>query len=128
MKKYFLDTNVILRFLLHDSEKYYDKARDYFEKAKNGKIEIIIIPEVFFEIDYVLRGVYSITKKEVCDIILKLLLTPYLNISDRDILITTVRIYQKINIDFFDIYLYYRAISQKGTVLSFDKTPLIPAS
>ena len=120
MKKYFLDTNVVLRILLHDSEKLYNQAKNYFENAKRGKIEIIIIPEVFFEIDYVLRGVYSLSKKEVCDIILKLLLTSYLNIFDRDILITSIKKYQITGIDFFDIYLYYKASDHKGTVISFD--------
>ena len=121
MKKYFLDTNVILRFLLHDSEKYYNQAKNYFEKARDEKIEINIIPEVFFEIDYVLNGVYSLEKKEICSILLKLLLTPYLNISDRDILITSVKKYQKTNIDFFDIFLYYKATEQKASVISFDQ-------
>ena len=121
MKKYFLDTNVVLRILLHDSEKLYNQAKNYFENAKRGKIEIIIIPEVFFEIDYVLRGVYSISKKEVCGIILKLLLTSYLNIFDREILISSIKKYQITGIDFFDIYLYYKAADKKGTVISFDQ-------
>ena len=40
MKKYFLDTNVILRFLFKDNEQYYNQAKSYFEKAKNGEIEL----------------------------------------------------------------------------------------
>lgn len=121
MKKYFIDTNVILRFLLHDDNKYYNQAETFFEKAKNKKVEIIVIPEVLLEMDYVLRGVYSITKEEVVDIILKLVLTPYFKIIDRSIFIQAVKKYQKINIDLFDLYLYYKAQDGKGTVISFDK-------
>src|SRR3989344_4666861 len=121
MKKFFLDTNVILRFLLQDNKKFYLQAKNYFEKAKVGHFELIIIPEVFFEIDYVLRGVYSITKAEVSEIILKLLATPYINIFDRKILIAAVNKYKKANIDFFDLYLYYKAVDEKGSVISFDQ-------
>jgi len=121
MKKFFLDTNVILRFLLKDNEKYYNQARGYFEKAKKGEIEIHLIPEVIFEIDYVLRGVYSLTKNEVVDILSKLIKSPYLKIFDREVLMTTVDKYQSINVDLFDIYLYYHSLSQGAEVLSFDK-------
>jgi len=121
MKKYFLDTNVILRFLLKDNEKYFNQTKNYFEKAKKGEIELNLIPEVLFEIDYVLRGVYSLSKNEVVDILLKLIKTPYLKISGRGMLITTVEKYQSINVDLFDIYLYYFSLSKESSVLSFDK-------
>lgn len=121
MKKYFLDTNVILRFLLKDNEKHYNLARGYFEKAKRGEIELNLVPETLFEIDYVLRGVYSLTKDEVVDILLKLIKTPYLEISNRGVLITTVDTYQSTSVDLFDIYLYYHSLSKDAQVLSFDK-------
>ena len=121
MKKYFLDTNVILRFLLKDNEVYFSQTKNYFEKAKKGEIELNLIPEVLFEIDYVLRGVYSLSKNEVVDILLKLIKTPYLKISSRGMLIATVDKYKSINVDLFDIYLYYFSLSKESSVLSFDK-------
>ncbi len=121
MKKYFLDTNVILRFLLKDNEKYYNQAKSYFEKAKNNEIELNLISEVLFEIDYVLRGVYSLSKNEVIDVLLKLIKSPYLKISNRGLLITTIEKYQLTNVDLFDIYLYYYSLSKEASVLSFDK-------
>lgn len=121
MKKYFLDTNVILRFLLKDNEKYYNQAKNYFEKAKKGEIELNLTPEVLFEIDYVLRGVYSLSKNKVVDILLKLIKSPYLKISGRGMLITIVEKYQSINVDLFDIYLHYFSLSKDSLVLSFDK-------
>lgn len=121
MKKYFIDTNVILRFLLKDNEKYFSQAKNYFEKAKKEEIELNLIPEVLFEIDYVLRGVYSLSKNEVVDILLKLIKTPYLKISSREMLLTTVEKYKSINVDLFDIYLFYFSLSKDSLVFSFDK-------
>lgn len=121
MKKFFVDTNVILRFLLEDNINLFNKAKNCFERAKNKEIDLHIIPEIFFEIDYVLRGVYKLSKKETSDTILKILLIPYLEIIDRNILIQSVKKYQNINIDFFDIYLYLKAQDQKGEIISFDR-------
>jgi len=121
MKKYFIDTNVILRFLLRDNEEYYKKASAHLEDAKKGKIEINLIPEVLFEIDYVLRGVYSLSKQEVVEIYLKLIKSPYLKVSNRSIIINALEKYQTMNIDLFDIYLYYFSVDKKASVLSFDR-------
>lgn len=121
MKKYYIDTNVILRFLLKDNERHYNEAADYFEKAKDGKIEITLIPEVLFEIDYVLRGVYFLSKNEVVDILLKLVKTPYLKIENRNIIISVIEQYQLLSVDLFDVYLYFFAKSRDASVLSFDK-------
>lgn len=121
MKRYYIDTNVILRFLLRDNEEYYKKAAGYFEDAKTGNLELHLISEVIFEIDYVLRGVYSVSKQEIVEICLKLVKSPSLKISDRSVLIQALEVYKILNIDLFDIYLYYYAQSKKSIVLSFDR-------
>ncbi|PIY68906.1 hypothetical protein COY90_03385 [Candidatus Roizmanbacteria bacterium CG_4_10_14_0_8_um_filter_39_9] len=121
MKSYFIDTNVILRFLLRDNEGCYKKAVGYFGDAKAGNIQLHLIPEVIFEIDYVLRGVYSIPKQEIVEICLKLVKSPLLKINDRSVLIQALEMYKTMNIDLFDIYLHYFALNKKSTVLSFDR-------
>lgn len=121
MKKYLIDTNIILRFLLKDNERYYQQAAEYFRKAKNGIVELYLIPEVLFEIDYVLRGVYGLSKKETVDILLKIVKTPYLKINNQTMMIDVVERYQSLNIDLFDIYLSFLAKEENATVLSFDR-------
>ena len=121
MKKYFVDTNIILRYLLNDNKKLFIQAKKYFEQAKKKEIELVIIPEVFFEIDYVLRGVYKTSKHEICRIISKILLTPYLKLDQRNTLSDAVKIYAKTNIDLFDIYLFLTARNQNAKVISFDR-------
>ena len=63
MKKYFLDTNVILRFLLKDNEKYFNLSKNHFEKAKKGEIELNLLPEVLFEIVIMSLGVCILYQK-----------------------------------------------------------------
>lgn len=121
MKKYLLDTNVILRFLLQDNKKYYQIASGYFKKAQQKQIEVEIIPEVILELDYVLRGVYNLSKKEVTNILSKLIKTPYLKIENRELILTVIEEYEKKSVDLFDIYLFYLAKNKRSEVISFDQ-------
>ncbi len=121
MKKYLLDTNVILRFLLQDNKKYYQIALNYFKKAQQKQIEIDIIPEAILELDYVLRGVYNLSKNEVVNILSKLIKTPYINIENRDLMLNIIEEYEKKSVDLFDVYLFYLAKNKKSEVITFDR-------
>ena len=121
MKKYIVDTNIFLRFLLKDNDKFFQTAKQYFTQAKKGKIVLILIPQVLFEIDYVLRGVYSLSQKETANILSNLLKTAALNVNNRIVLIKAVEKYKNLNIDLFDLYLFEKAKQEKAQVLSFDK-------
>jgi len=121
MTKYVVDTNVFLRFLLKDNKKYFNQARKYLTRAKERKITLILLPQVVFEIDYVLKGVYSLSRKESANILSSLVKSPDLEVKERKILIETIEKYKKINIDLVDIYLSAVAKQQKAKILSFDK-------
>lgn len=121
MKKYLADTNVFLRFLLKDNKRLYQQAKKYFLQAKKGKVSLLLLPQVVFEIDYVFRGVYSLSRKESADILSALVKSPDLEVKERKILIESVEKYRKLNIDLSDIYLSEKAKEQKAEILSFDK-------
>lgn len=121
MKKYIVDTNVFLRFLLKDHKKYYQTAKDYFTKAKKGKIKLVLIPEVVLEIDYVLRGVYSLSRKESAEILTKLVKSPDLEVKQREILIEAVENYKRLNADLADFFIFEKAQQENAQVLSFDQ-------
>lgn len=42
MKRYLVDTNVLLRFLLADSEKLSPRAKDFFVRAEHGEWEVVL--------------------------------------------------------------------------------------
>lgn len=65
IKKYAVDTNVILRFLLGDVQEQSIKAKNIFESAKDGFLEVIIPEPVFQEVVFVLTKVYKMPKAEV---------------------------------------------------------------
>lgn len=121
MKKYVVDANVFLRFILRDHEKYYQIAKDYFSRAKEGKIVLILIPEVVLEINYVLRGVYSLSRKESAEYLASFVKSPYLQVQKRDALMEAIEKYKRLNVDLADLFIYETAQSEKAEVLSFDE-------
>ncbi|MGI6776239.1 MAG: PIN domain-containing protein [Patescibacteria group bacterium] len=121
MAKYIVDTNVFLRFLLKDNEEYFKKARRYFLRAKKHQITLILLPVVVLEINYVLKGVYSLSRQESAKILSSLLKSPLLMVKERKTLIKAVDSYEKINIDLADVYLSAAAQEENAKVLSFDK-------
>lgn len=120
MKTYFVDANIFLRFILEDNKKLAKKAKEYFQKAKEEKINLIFTPEIIMEINYVLLKVYSVDKIKVIDYLSTLIKTPYLEIINRKILLNCLDIYQKYSIDFIDALLFSYAKENKSEVLSFD--------
>lgn len=121
MKRYIVDANVFLRFLLKDHKKYYQTAKKYFTQAKEGKLVLILIPEVVLEINYVLRGVYSLSRKKTADILIKLVKSPDLKVQEQKVLVETIEKYRKVNVDLVDLFIYEKAQKAKAEILSFDK-------
>lgn len=121
MKNYVIDTNVFLRFLLQDHKKHYQTAKKYFLQARKGKIKLILIPEIVLELNYVLRGVYSLSRKKTASLLEKVVKSPDLKVQDRNILIEAVGAYEKTNVDLTDLFIYQVAQKENAEVLSFDK-------
>ena len=121
MINYLVDTNIYIRFILKDNRIQYNKACDYFQKAKERKIKLIFLPEIIIEIEYALRKIYQVPKEIIVKSLLNLLKTPYFEIAKREILIEAISYYHKKTIDIVDIILYLTAKKENIQILSFDK-------
>lgn len=121
MKTYLADSNLFLRFLLKDNLKHYNKAKKYISQAKEGKIKIVLIPSVLFEINYVLAKVYSLKREEIANMLSSIVHSPTLEVENRYTLISALKKYKESNIDLVDIYLFDLAKNNNWESLSFDK-------
>ena len=121
MKSYFADTNFYLRFILKDNRGQAKKSKEFLTKAKKGKIKIIFPPEVILEMEFVLRSVYSLSKKEVVRYLLPLIKTDYLEIKEREIWLVAFKVFQETNLSLLDIFLFLKAKKEKAQILSFYK-------
>lgn len=122
MKSYYIDANVFLRFLLKDDTDLYTEAESFLRQASDGKIKIVLLSEILLEINYVLRSVYSLNRKEIAEKLSSIIKTPYIQVPDRTALIEALEKYKKINVDLADLILYEKAEENGAEVFTFDAT------
>lgn len=108
----YLDSNILIRFFTNDDPKKALKVKQLLKKEK----EITISDVVFPELEYVLTGLYKITKKELVSIFK--FLTSQNNIKINNELKEATAIFEKKNLDIVDCII--AAYSLKGKLASFD--------
>ncbi|MBU0569981.1 PIN domain-containing protein [Patescibacteria group bacterium] len=121
MKFLVLDTNVLLRYMLHDVESQYKEAKNVFDKIASekliGKISILVLDELVWAFGKHYEIKVSDFVPKIMEILaLKNIKTIEINKSK------VMKIFTKMletGIDFTDIYL--SEIATKKTLFSFDK-------
>ena len=113
MPKKLVDTNVILRYLLHDVES---QQKEVDELIASG---VATIPEVFPEIVYVLGKSYGVGRQQISEALLTVL--EEINVAHKEVIIHASKLYGETNLDFVDCVLiaYYKIESVE--VFTFDK-------
>ena len=118
----FLDTNVILRYLLKDKPEQFEKIKETFSLLKTGKINGSILSEVFLEAYYVLISFYKVPKEEALISLRELLLYKGFIGKEKELLINAVNyILDNPGVSLLDWVLCLKAKQRNGTVLTFDK-------
>src|SRR4030043_1527703 len=104
MRKTFVDTNIFLRYLTKDDASKYNKCRELFKKAVEGKIELATSGIVIAELIWTLLSFYKVQKIEVIDKISIIVSTDNLYIPDKDVITDALVLYSRKNIDYIDAY------------------------
>lgn len=121
MTTYIADTNIFLRVLFNDVREQAKQAKQYLADAKHGRITLIVLPITIFEIHYALLKRYHCKKEEIISYLRTIISMPYLEVVEREIWLQTLILYQEKNISLVDLFLFCKARSIDGEVLSFDK-------
>jgi predicted nucleic acid-binding protein len=120
----FIDTNYFLRFLLNDITEQHIKAKDLFIAGSEGKVELITSTIVFFEIYWVLSSYYEKNKYEITEALQKILSLNFIDLKERQLLINSLTLFQKMNLELEDCYNFYYAKSRgvkSGLFKTFDR-------
>ncbi len=111
-----VDANVVLRYLLNDSDELSDKAAEILEN------NIVFLPnEVIAEIVYVLEKVYKVEKKTISIVLLELFEYDNLQVSDFGMINEALKVFAEENMDFVDTLLYAYYKLGKHKVYTFDR-------
>lgn len=111
-----VDANIILRYLLNDTDDLSSKAADLLEN------NAVMVPnEVIAEIVYVLEKVYKVKSEEISSSLMELFDYDNLQVNDHEILVEALTVYSKQKLDFVDALLYAYHKVGKHEVYTFDK-------
>ena len=113
-----VDTNVLVRYLTGDPPELAQRAKRYLEREEN-----LILPDLIVaEIAYVLTSYYQYDRAQVAIALRTAVTRPALQVSNLDLLVRTVELYETHRVDFADAYLIASAeAAGVGAVASFDR-------
>ena len=114
----FLDTNVLVRHLTNDPPEQAERATRYIQESDNLLLPDLIVAEV----TYVLDSFYDFTRGEIASGLESTLSEESIVVTDIQLLLRSLEIYEIHRLDFADAYLI--ALAERtgvGAVASFDR-------
>ena len=106
MEYAFLDTNVILRYLLRDDELKAQHCLELLEKAERREINLRTTDLVIAEVVWVLESpaTYNLPRDRIRDLLLPVIFLPGLRLPGKKLYRQIFELYVDQNIDFIDAY------------------------
>lgn len=126
----FIDSNVILRFILDDDSKLSPRAAKIFKKIEQENLIVFLSDVIVAEIVYVLLKVYKLDKVEIKEKLLKIIALENISIENKAILPEVFDAFVSKNVDFEDAYQVALMMKKKVKQIysfdsDFDKFPQI---
>jgi len=97
----YLDTNIVLRYLLEDNEELSNNAR----KIIDSDTDLFICDGIFAEIVYVLSKVYKVERGLIQQTLTDFLEKANIHVSNIQIIKKSLQIFSQENIDYMDCIL-----------------------
>jgi len=117
-----VDANVILRYLLRDDRKLAEKARAMWQAVEEGRLVAVCDPVTLAEVVFVLSSVYGLANGEIADLLMSLLLSKQVVMSDKERYLHALRLFAHSVKHFGDACACARALDEcEGRLYSFDR-------
>ncbi|NLA61408.1 MAG: type II toxin-antitoxin system VapC family toxin [Firmicutes bacterium] len=115
-----LDTNVVLRYLLDDCPEHSPRARILVEKAEKGEITLYVPTYIICETVYVLES-QAYTRSQISEALSRFLAISGISVDNSPLLQLCLRQYRNSSVDFCDLLLYAQCADNGDTVFTFNK-------
>lgn len=118
----FLETSVIIRFLLGDHPTQSPQAKRIIQKAQGKEIELFTNELVLAELTWVLKSFYKLPKEEIIKHLRSILSFSELKIDNRKVVEDAMEIFVTKNMDFFTDAYFAATVKCNNfdAILSFD--------
>jgi predicted nucleic-acid-binding protein len=118
----YLDTNVIISYLLDAPADMAEGARVCFEAAARGDIRLLVTPTTLAEAVWVLGAAYHKQRTDIADLMLEFMTAEGIDSQNRDEVTLALSLYKERNVDFADALLAARCLLAAPPVIySFDR-------
>ena len=119
-KVYLIDTNVILRYLLGDHQRFSPRAKKFMQDVATGTRKAEIPSVVIVECIYVMEKYYKIAKSEIVDALNRILNFKGIVNPDRSEILSALIKFDETNIDIVDCIIAAQSTPNR-VIVSFDK-------
>lgn len=100
----FLDTNILLRHLLHDHPEHSPKATAYLARIERGEFRVHTADTVIFEVVFTLQRHYRQPKAKIREVLLPLIELPGIVLPGKRRFRKVFDLYVDLNLPFADAY------------------------
>lgn len=115
----YVDTNVLVRHLTNDPPDQARRATAILENAER----LILTDVVVAELVHVLESYYERPRRQIAESVQSLLALSSIAVSNHDLLLRALELYEHTRLDFAEAYLASAAeLTGVGTIASFDRT------
>jgi predicted nucleic acid-binding protein len=121
LKRYLVDTNVLLRFLLADSDALTSKARALFARAEAGECVLVLTDVALAEAVWVLESHYKVDRATIAGTLASLVTKPGVRCPGGAAVTGALGRYASTKVDYFDCYLAALAAESGDAVAWFDR-------
>ena len=115
------DTNIIVRYLAQDHITPYTKAKNFFDKVKDGSEKAVILESVIAECIYVLTKIYQAPKDKASNSLIDILHYKGIANDDQKELIRALTLFRERSVAIVDCILYAKAVGSGDNLFSFDE-------
>lgn len=114
------DTNTVIRYLIADEPTLHAKAKEFFDKVKNGGVRAIILESVVAECIYVLTKIYKVPRNRAAGSLIDILHYKGIANDDQRELIRALSLFSEQGLDIVDCILCAKAVSASDHLFTFD--------
>lgn len=119
-KKFFIDTNVWLRFIIGDNKKQLKACQKLFSLNEQGKFKLYTSVIVLMEIAHTLRSFYTVSKKEIVSDLRDILSTRNLTLIEKTGFSKALALFDKLKIRLVDC-LIATQLPAKTVICTYDQ-------
>jgi predicted nucleic-acid-binding protein len=117
MNRAFVDTSVLLRFLVKDDDLKARAVEKLLLTAPGKGTVLHILPVTMLEIVWVLEKVYKFGKKDVRGLAEAIINTPQLKVEMGDVFLKALKAYEEKNVKFADAVMAYWGLEKKISIV-----------